>query len=172
MRSFRRPKGTVIRTVPDWNSANLGSATIIGPEIQPGFYELGIFNNATDGSYLVLWDAQASATVTQPNDPATLISGFKFYNNPNPPIVGFSNGANPTVGQPFGAGFYNGDPTIIPQNSDYGPTFFGIVQYSWGHDFPLAYIPPGYIFSFTSDYFAGNSNFARASFFWEVTPWT
>lgn len=150
----------------------MASATIIGPEISPGFYELGIFNNANDGSYLVLWDAQGSATNDNTHDPATLISGFKFYANPGPPIIGAAVAANPTVGAPFGVGFYNGDPSIIPANSDYGPGFFGTVQYSWPHDFPLAYIPPGYIFSFTSDYFAGGANFARASFFWEVTQWT
>jgi|SRR5579871_2006490 len=172
MASFRKPKGTVIRSVPDWNSNNMANTFVIGPELSPGFFELGLYNNALDGSFLAIWDVTISSTVLLGGDGSTMTTGFNLYPWSGAPYTGSASPVNPTLGMPYGVGFYNGDITQIPAGSGFGPHWWGPINWTWPHNFPMCYVPAGWIFSMQSFLGSPAVNAAAASFYWEVTQAT
>jgi hypothetical protein len=60
MASYRRPKGTVVRPIPDWNSKDLYYGGIQNSSLGGLDYFDGVQNLETDGSSLIIWDCTIS----------------------------------------------------------------------------------------------------------------
>lgn len=148
----------------------MANIQILGPESTAGFQELSVVNNANDGSFLVVWDVTISAGVVFPGDGSVMSSGFLIYRYP---FGLFDSGGiplNPINGTQYGFGAYNGDPTIIPDGSAFGPTWRGPINWSWPHNWPFCVLPSGFQLSFFCDLENGGLNLSRASFTYEVAP--
>lgn len=169
MASYRRPKGTVTRPIPDWHLGSMANLTIIGPEISPGYQESGIVNNATDGSYLVVWDVSISANVVTGGDGSVMSSGFFLYVNPFGLVDSAGVSLNPINGVQYGFSYTTGDPTQHPQGSNFGPAWWGPVNWSWPHDWPFVVLPVGWTLGFYCDLENGSDNLHKASFTYEIT---
>ena len=140
-----------------------------GPELDTGFHEIGLFNNASDGSHLVVWDVTISAKVFGNVDGSTTRTGFNLYQWTGFPYTGSATPINPSAPQPWGAVFFNSDPTVLPYTFGYGPQFWGPLNWEWPHAWPIAIVPPNWIFSCAIDLETGDAVGAFASYFWEIT---
>ena len=49
------------------------------PGTSPGFHELAINNNATDGSVLIVWGVTLNTGVISPGDGSVMTAGFQLY---------------------------------------------------------------------------------------------
>jgi hypothetical protein len=166
--SYRRPKGTVVRPIPDWNLSAMANCVIIGPELTPGFHELAINNNATDGSVLIVWDVTLNTGVVHPGDGSVMTAGFQLYpyiygGTLNPPAQ-----LDPRVGVGFGGSYFNSDVTQIPAGYKFGPVFWGPVTWSWPHDWPFCLVPPNWTLSASIDLENGALDLDACSFTFEV----
>jgi hypothetical protein len=160
----RSPKGSITRSIPDFYNQRMGVAGIfIGGVAAPTFGAIGLYNNATDGSYLAVWDltiscpgvaGQAQPVVTRAQFVQGSIGGGV---DPFLPLI-----ANSPVqpGQLSGV-----NPFTNPHNEHWQFPIFG-QGYEWPHEWPVAYIPPTYSWVITTD---GNGVAGMAvSMIWEV----
>ena len=172
MASFRTPKGTVVRAVPDWNSANV--ANYVGGSVEgpAAFAENGVFNNANDGSFLAIWDATISLIDLNTADGPDLFSGFSLYQATSPATGNGSPPINPTFGMPWGIGFFNAVPDAMGPETQFGPQFRGPATWSWPHNWPMCFVPSGWIFSFQFNTAASSTGECGVSIYWEATKAT
>jgi hypothetical protein len=161
--SFRQPKGVLTRTLPDWNSASLMCGSGGGSAAAGHTYDAGVWNNASDGSLLVLWDltiAASYATVTNNTSPDAL-GGFSPLN------PGGGAGINLYNGQPAKAGqVWSGFDTfnVVGFDEEYVfPLKSG--AYQWPHNWPIAIINPGFGFAIEM---LGPIHSVDTGFIWEV----
>lgn len=165
MASFRRPKGTVVRHIPDWKSGQLlalNSATtggIIGSD-----NGAGLFNDAGQGQVLVVWHAYAFArTVAVPTTIQLATLGFLNGNA----------GAITTQGQPLdlqqpwlGGSVFAIPPAASLTTNDFMDVPMTGTGWQWPHDYPICVVRPG--FSLLINMFGPVQDVA-AGFMWEVT---
>ena len=141
---------------------------IIGPELSPGYQESALVNNANDGSFLVVWDVTINAAVIGMGDGSPMASGFLLY--PYPFGLSDSSGIplNPVNGTQYGFASSTSDPTQHPAGSNFGPNWWGPVNWSWAHDWPFCVIPSGWNLAFFCDLENGSNNASRVSFTYEI----
>jgi hypothetical protein len=167
--SYRTPRGTVVRHLPDWNINNCATIQIIGTETPGGITEAGLVNDATDGRFLVIWHLGISHIAGAGADPATQNCSTQVYNTAG--ILPYTENTplNPLMAPPPGKGWFN---TTSPGTQPIGqihPILWGSVNWDWPHEWPLAIVPPG--FSISVVFVAPSAGFATtaASFIWEAT---
>lgn len=161
---MRHPRGTIVHSIPSFNPRRmLGAAN--GQAASSGHNPaIGLFNNATDGSWLVVWDFQAGIQLPAASNNIQSLS-FSFIAGdgatgvqfPGTPIVDQQAGLFGTVWANYNQGnsnavFYN------PSNANY--------LYTWPHEWPLAYVRPGDSIVCAGD--DSSSGFLTVSYLWEV----
>jgi hypothetical protein len=169
MGTWRRPKGSVTRPIPDWQLRNMAAGGITGRTGAGTFEDLGLFNDSTDGSYLVLWDvlitvgAPQNANPSLPSVIGKLIAGSEGISTTGLsqprgyPLVGAS-------GSPPGAFWDNLTPSGLTTPAYQFMDDARVWQ--WQHDWPFAAIPPR--FSYVVELFGDTSGWSF-SCVWEAT---
>lgn len=166
MASYRRPKGSIARHLPDWNLAGMMSGGIqYSPIVLGDSHAFGVYNNSTRGYWLVLWDL---AVTFQPSG---------ALNNIQLIDVGHLSGhANQTLtaGAPLvaTAGPKSGQTWTQANFQDTTDDFLYLPmqdgKYQWPHDWPLAAVPSGWSIVVITDGNAAGSG-AVVNFVWEIT---
>lgn len=145
MASYRRPKGAVVRPIPDWNTQNLFYGGV-----QNGFaaltsFNAGCINLDTQGRSFIIWDCTVTvgrfAAATAPT--LTFMSLGIFQ---GAVVVAGSAGSpvDPFVGAPsvfFDSNFNTTNLTTI--SSSYVP-LSGEGTWRWTNPWPMAVLRPGY----------------------------
>jgi hypothetical protein len=168
MASYRRPKGTVVRTLPDWNLNNCAAISIVGTEIPGGTTEAGLVNDATDGRFLVLWHLGISHIAGAGADPATMSAVAQLYATLGLLPYTQNTPLNPTAPAPPGSGWFNATSPGVQTTGELIPNLWGNAYFQWPHDYPVCVIPPGYSASVVFNAPATNFGVTAASFMWEA----
>ena len=168
MASYRKPKGTVIRAVPDWNLSNCASIVVLGTEAPASVSEYGLFNDALDGRSLVIWSAAISHWAGGGGDPAQMVAGFQLEKTagltpytPNTPL-------DPLVGALPGSGWFNGTSAGFLPTGVLGPTLKGNANWQWPHNWPMCVVRPGFSLSVVGVPPAAGFAASAIAFFWEA----
>jgi hypothetical protein len=160
-------KGTVVQTWAEFHSDHLmaGENFInFGPGLNTG--DIGLLNNATDGTYIIVWDCIAVSGLGS----GTISGGWSglWGITPNPTGV-FTVPETPlTPNTPVGFGrtyTLNPAPGINQElfifRDDPG-------TWEWPHDWPMAYLPPGFALALEwSVNVSAGSVHMFGSFIWE-----
>ena len=172
MASYRRPKGTVVRAVPDWNLNACAAIAIIGTESSGQISECGLINDAKDGRFLVVWELGISHAAGGGGDPAQMTCGAQLYQSPIFGVSLANTPLNPTIGMVPGSGWFNGTSAGFLTTGVLQPILKGNVDYHWPHNWPFCVIPPGFSLTvvFTPPA-AGFDSFA-ANYVWEAARFT
>jgi hypothetical protein len=162
--SYRRPKGVVVRSLPDWNSTNLmsGAQFNLGATVNHTS-DAGLYNDATDGSLLVLWHLSVAVSYVV-NTTITLPAALAGFTVLNPGGSAASNlyNSQPARAGAVWSGFDIFDTTALDDEWVF-PLSGG--AYQWPHEWPIAIIPPGMSFALEVN---GPCGLAWFSFIWEV----
>lgn len=145
MASYRRPKGAVVRPIPDWN---LQKCCYGG--VQNGFaamtsFSAGCTNQDTQGGSFIIWDC----TVSVGRFDAAVNPTVQFMNLgtfQGAVIVGATPAVNvdPTVGAyPMVFDSNYNLTTLEPNSSAYVP-LSGEGTWRWTNNFPMAIVRPGW----------------------------
>lgn len=165
MASSRRPKGTVVRHIPDWKVGQLAALNNVQTGGAIGTDNgAGLFNDSGQGQVLVVWHVYAFARLVA--TPTTIqLATLGFLNG--------NAGQITTQGQPLdlqqpwpggscftlphGASFTTNDFMDVPMGPD---------GWMWPHNWPLCVVRPG--FSLIVNMF-GPVQDTAVGFVWEVT---
>lgn len=149
MASYRRPKGTVVRPVPDWQLANLVYGGVQNGNAGSVNTNVGCINLDTSGGSFVIWDCTITidrfAAATNPVVTFTSMGIFQGA------VIVAGSQASPvdTMFAPgllfFDANFNVTNITTI--NSAYVP-LSGAGIWRWNNNFPLAVLRPGFALLF------------------------
>jgi len=163
MPTRRRPKGVIIRPLPDWQGRQMMMGDSSNTELDTGVGQVGLYNNATDGSILVVWDLATNLApkigAAAPVCGCTVVmaKGLTSANQQTRPL--HSEGINfPGVCwtiQPVGSGLLPADYTTLQAPG----------TWNWPHNWPFAYIYPGW--SLVTQYNQDLQLF-HSSFVWEA----
>lgn len=147
MASYRRPKGTVVRHVPDWNSAKLYYGFIQNSFSSAQDYFDGFTNFETDGSSLVIWDCTISLQHFSAADNSSQSADWLILPAVQQgPVIGFA----PI--DPFSASImstlnHNYDTSAaLLTNTPFYAALSGQGTWQWPHEWPMAVIRPGWSF--------------------------
>jgi hypothetical protein len=168
MASFRRPRGTVVRHIPDWKVGQLhalnNTTTGGGAGTNNGF---GLVNDAGQGQALVVWHLEAFARLVAA---PTTIQLLTLYLYTGAPLAVTIPGQPLDTNQAFqGGSCWNIPQAANPPNSSLLP-FLDVPMsptgWRWEHDWPICVVRPGisllaYMFGPVQD--------VDVSFVWEVT---
>jgi len=168
MASYRRPKGTVVRTVPDWNLSNCAALAITGTEVPGGLSEAGLVNDAKDGRFLVVWHLGISHIAGAGADPATMNCGAQLYSTLGFPTYIDNTPLNPMAPAPPGSGWFNAGSPGYQTSGLLIPKLWGNAYFQWPHDFPLCVVPPGYSLSVVFSAPSAGFGVTAADFLWEA----
>ena len=166
MPSHRRPKGSLVRTLPDWHFANMASGGIqFSPIVLGDSHAFGVFNDSAQGRWLVLWDIAVTFF------PAGGIGAINLIDLGH---LSGHDGQALTPGSALGGTIPSpGGQTWHEANfQDHTDDFFYLAmqngQYHWPHDWPLAAVPSGWSIVAILD---GNPASAGVvvNFVWEIT---
>ena len=163
----RRPKGSVIRFDPDWDPfrmmyandfVTLASATPV--------QDIGLYNNATDGSMLVVWDASLMIATAPGVIPGT--STINWGVAAQKPVT------NPTAGFPLIPNAPTGPGIVWENHNSPGVNNVPFIcvedpdHWEWPHSWPMCYIPPGYslVVEFVSSLTSGSCP-CNGCFMWQ-----
>jgi hypothetical protein len=162
----RKPKGSIVHSIPSWNPLNLlgtGTGQVASTGNNPC---VGLFNNATDGSWLVVWEYQAAISLpsTTPTDNIQQISFSYQADNGNTrvqfPGIPLVDTAAQLAGTVWGK-YNQGNGGIVfysPANPNY--------VYQWQHEWPFAYVRPGHSLVCAGD--GASCGFLNVTYIWEV----
>jgi len=158
----RSPKGTLIRTLPEWHFAKLSSGSFSGVAVADNSYiGVGLFNNSTDGSVLVVWDVEVKATPSAAQTPEfvreLLIQGQ--LSGALSPVYQLQVAAQTAWGQITANNPYSnphGELASFPIQNE---------VWKWGHEWPMCALLPGYSLVMVSD--NNGSAIWGVSFIWE-----
>jgi hypothetical protein len=162
----RRPKGSIVQSVPSFYPRRMqgaGNGQVASPGNNPC---VGLYNNATDGSWLVVWEFQAAVSLPSATPTSNIQQiSFSFQANngntgvqfPGIPLV-YAQAQGPgTVWAHYNQG--NGQAVLYsPANPNY--------VYGWMHEWPIAYIPPGSSLVCAAD--GSSFGFLNVTYIWEV----
>ena len=160
----RTPKGSILRSIPDFYPERMmmGSA-FVGTVSNFNYAAVALYNNASDGSLLVLWDFSIGSP--QPNSTTgpfvirMLMLGSSIGGGTNPGYPLVSGG--PTL--PGQINYINPFTNPHGEQASFVLTNFA---YNWAHEWPAAVIKPGYSLAMVTDFNACVGLYA--SFMWEV----
>lgn len=146
MASYRRPKGIVVRHIPDWNSNWVGFSSLFAGGTGTSTQTLGLFNNANDGSYFVVWDCTMSIG---PVVAASVPLGNAVWQIAKAPITGFTDPCAPInpmspMGTPYGLIVSGFNTSGIDPNAAVYQSLDDIGTWVWPHDWPMCVVPVGY----------------------------
>lgn len=153
----RKPPGSIIRTLPDWNSRNMqAAAAIVGGIPNSTFAACGLYNNASDGSTLVVWHASVSYFPGLPGGQVASVFRGSFQQGPISNVGAgqgvLFQGQPQLAGQIFVANPYANPHTEFLSFPLYGATATATpMSWEWKHDWPLAYVPPTWSFVIDND---------------------
>lgn len=163
----RKPKGSIIQPIPSWNIRNMVAGGITGGTGAATFEDMGLANNATDGSWLVIWDvtiAVGAFTGTVSINPSVI---GKIIPDTEGEVIGVSQPAGYSIVNPsastFGWLWDNPTPNGLTTPAYQFMQDRGIWQ--WPHDFPFAAIQPGWSYAFE---LYGDVDDWSVSLTWEV----
>jgi hypothetical protein len=115
----------------------------------------GVYNNANDGSWLAIWDVQASLIGDTGNTGVhninLLISATVNPTNAGSAAVVYSpilDEAAAVAGEFFGASPYN---SVYWGDGFYNPQLPTTGFWAWQHEYPLCYVRPGHSFVVAGD---------------------
>lgn len=163
----RKPKGSIIQPLPSWNFRNMAAGSITGGTGAATFEDLGLFNSAKDGSWMVIWDLTIAVspflgtTTTIPSVIGEIINGTEGI------VFGVSQPAGYNLVQPGGQlpgwlwdnttpnGLLTPDYTFM---QNYG-------TWQWPHDWPFAALAPGN--SYAIELYGDTQDWSVA-FVWEM----
>lgn len=147
MPSWRRPRGTVIRTIPDWNLNNCASVLISNSVSGAYAVEAGLYNNSTAGWFLVVWGLSIGQYYSSLTNIGYFQAWVQMLKTPGVTPYQANNPVNPTSTVNFGVGWYN-SASPGPQNENLlYPAPVGPGNWEWPHDFPIGVVPAGYSLS-------------------------
>jgi hypothetical protein len=162
----RRPKGTIVRPLPDWNLRNMGFGQIVGGANANLSENLGLYNDSTIGEALVIWDVtinvavRTAGVVSQPNVAGQLQPGGTNLNGLSQPVL------TPAIGQGQAIPGQLWDDANAPGLSFAQYTFLlDAGQWRWMHDWPFAVIPPAWSYVW---YIVGSSQGMSVSVYAEA----
>lgn len=165
MGSKRFPKGVVARSIPDWKTGQLHALNNAGTGGGLGTNNgAGLFNDARDGSMLVVWHLEASIrAVASPSTQQLFTLGFLNGNA----------GAITTQGQPLDTSqpWLGGSCFAIPGGASLTTNDFMDLSvltgyWTWPHDYPICVVRPGQ--SLICNAFGPVQDW-DVNFLWEVT---
>jgi hypothetical protein len=153
MASFRKPKGTYIRSTGDWFSGRLSSGAwyVDVPAANSQYLWIGLYNNSTRGSLFYV------LTISAAMDGANVMAGV-VQKGPIGAKVADCVSANPSLGAGSGQIFMQQTgalgvttPQAIPANTAFLiGTSFGSPQFTPAH--PVCILPAGYSCTIVSDF--------------------
>jgi hypothetical protein len=163
----RTPKGSVVRFDPDWWPRQMQyGAQGLNLSLADSFQDAILYNNATDGTYLVVWDMTVQIPSGAGTPPASSFASWGVAQQPpvNVPTPGFP--LDPFAPQGFGiVSAQLNSPGInnVPYNCLVQP---GLWQ--WPHPWPMCYIPPTYalVVNFSTGQTSGDL-FCSATWMWQ-----
>jgi hypothetical protein len=139
----RRPKGTVVRFDPDWDPfrmmvgagfVNLSSALRV--------QDVGLFNNATDGSWLAVWQTLFSAAQQSALVQNTFSASWALVFKPS--LANMSTQVPLIPNGPTGPGVIYFDQNPPGLNFNLFTSLSDPGLWEWSHPWPMCYVPPGY----------------------------
>ena|SRR5258708_3799513 len=160
----RQPKGTFVHNAPSFELRNMASGGLVSGNIALGdSIAFGLYNDATDGRWIVLWDLKMHYSPFDGGGDIHLVNvGHLQGNNGNPLVAG-----SPLVAlQPRLPG-----STWIEHNfQDFTDDYLYLIgangTFQWEHDWPLGAIPPNWSLVAIAD---GNAaNRIGFNYIWEV----
>lgn len=147
MASYRRPKGTVVRHVPDWNSRNLYYGFIQNSFSSAQDYFDGFTNQETDGSSLIIWDCTISlGHFTAPDNLAQSAAWLILPAVQVGPVIGFApvDPFSPSIASTLNHN-YNTSASLLT-NTPFYAALSDQQTWQWPHEWPMAIIRPGWSF--------------------------
>jgi hypothetical protein len=160
MASYRRPKGTVVRPIPDWNVRNLYFGVIQNGTQGSISYTDGFTNKESDGTSLIIWDCTISlgrflATTNVLGTAEWFIAQVPDPVTPNPMGCVVSTDA----GIPSFCG-HNYDTSNLSTPIPGYAALSGEGIWRWENNFPLAVITPGFSFLVSFVYTTATAGFS------------
>lgn len=145
MASYRRPKGTVVRPIPDWNVQKLCYGGVQNGFAANTSFNAGCTNSDTSGGTFIVWDSTitvgrfAAATA-----PVVTFMSLGIFSGAILVAASQASPVDPTIAAPllfFDSNYNITNLTTI--TSAYVP-LSGEGTWRWANPFPLALIRPGF----------------------------
>jgi hypothetical protein len=144
MASYRRPKGTVVRPIPDWNVQNLYYASSFNAASGNLDYFDGVLNTETDGSSLIVWDCTiALGAFTAGVEVIGSADWFLAQVPPAPNNFGLAP-VDPTQANPLSQMGHSYDTSNLVTGMPFYSALAGPGIWRWTNPFPMAVIRPGF----------------------------
>jgi hypothetical protein len=165
--SFRRPKGTVVRSFPDWNINKLAynNDWFVGLTSTNTLTVL-LFNDNNVGKNLIVWALDIVHYADNwPKENGIPANGGMLVGVGTATFVSPTLMINPLAavvsGQVYADTSVFGSPPLTDESRTFGLSAGG---YSWPHEWPCAVIPPGWSFGVELH---GSESQMAVGFVWE-----
>lgn len=160
---MRTLKGTLIRTLPDWSAQKMMISSVTLNTIAANtFASIGLFNNSSSGSWLVVWDVQAVCTPGGGQTPAAVRPAY--ISGPLPGGFTTTFALVPTAG--VQAGLLASQNPYTNPHVEFASYPLVNATWQWGHEWPFAYVPAGYSLTLNTD--SNGATVYAVTFAWEV----
>ena len=146
MASYRRPKGAVVRPIPDWNVQRLFYGGIQNGFVSAQNYTDGFTNRETDGSSLIVWDCTIAIGRFTAATYTLATADWFIAQLPAPGTTAPFGPVDPTIGGINSVLAHNYDTSSLPGGLPVYNVLSGEGIWRWPNPFPLAIVRPGFSF--------------------------
>jgi hypothetical protein len=164
MASFRRPRGTVVRHIPDWKTGQLHGLNNVTTGGGGGtFNGFGLVNDTGQGQPIVVWHMYAFARLVAA--PTTIQVGtLGFY--AGAPLSLTTPGQPLDLQQPYlGGSVWGIPPASAPNTNDFMDIPSSPTGWVWPHDWPICIVRPGQSLLY---YVVGPVQDVAVGWIWEI----